>query len=380
MSFSLSSAPKGVFAIVLAAALAGCGSKDSRQQYEAAKEAFELRDYAKADKLLEKLLENSPGNADALVLKTQVKLAIGELADAAEAIRRASEIAGGDADVRMLDAQIAWHSKDYKRAADLFTAMALDMKLPADVRSQALSGLGIVEMTCNNSHLSRIAFLKAIRVDRRNPAAWYHLGLLYRDGFGYNDAALEQFQIFVRLNENADLRVQKVQKSVMPALKEMIQNYASSRPGASSRDSAAAAAAISAAQSAAKKGAWKTAKAQYEKALKADPLSHPAALGLSRAWAKTDTSKLGRQKRLEYMQMACQLNPYAVAVYLETGALALQLGHFGSAVEIYSRALAAAPSNIEAIDGLIRALRKTGKNSIAKAYQSYRDMIAAKRK
>ena len=58
----------------------------------------------------------------------------------------------------------------------------------------------------------------------------------------------------------------------------------------------------------------------------------------------------------------------------------MKLGHYATAVEVYSRAMAADPANISAIDGLIRALRKAGgKNSIAAAYQSYRDLVTKKR-
>ena len=48
----------------------------------------------------------------------------------------------------------------------------------------------------------------------------------------------------------------------------------------------------------------------------------------------------------------------------------------GEAAEIYSRAVAATPSNIDAIDGLIRSLQKTGgSQKIAAAYQKYRESI-----
>ena len=46
------------------------------------------------------------------------------------------------------------------------------------------------------------------------------------------------------------------------------------------------------------------------------------------------------------------------------------------AVEIYSRAVAANPASLDAIDGLIRALRKTGgKAKVAEAYQRYRESL-----
>ena len=50
---------------------------------------------------------------------------------------------------------------------------------------------------------------------------------------------------------------------------------------------------------------------------------------------------------------------------------------YGQAVEIYSRAVAANPSSIPAIDGLIKALRKVGgRQKEAAAYQRYRDSLS----
>jgi hypothetical protein len=48
-------------------------------------------------------------------------------------------------------------------------------------------------------------------------------------------------------------------------------------------------------------------------------------------------------------------------------------------VELYSRAVAANPSDISAIDGLIRALRRTGGGEIANAYQRYREFVTARK-
>ena len=51
---------------------------------------------------------------------------------------------------------------------------------------------------------------------------------------------------------------------------------------------------------------------------------------------------------------------------------------YGQAVEIYSRAVAANPASIPAVDGLIKALRKVGgRQKEAAAYQRYRDSISA---
>ena len=303
------------------------------------------------------------------------------MAEATDYVEKAKSIAGGDADVRMLDAYVAYYAQEYARAIKTFEGISADATLDAKVRSQALSGVGVVEMARNEIDLARIAFLKAARVDRRNPAAWYHLGQLYHR-LGYSEAALEQFDIFVRLEDTASKRVQDVQRTVIPRIKDEIARQAAERPGASTRDSSASGRSIAEAESAWKKGQYKTAKTAYLAAYASDPLSYPAALGVAKAMEKTDATAEGQKKTFEYLKAACSLRPSAISTFLKTGDMAMKLGHYATAVEIYSRALAADPSNFMIVDGLIRALRKAGgadRAKTASAYQAYRDLITKKR-
>jgi len=343
MNFSPLSAVSVAFAALL---VAGCGAKDGLKELEQGKAAYEVRDLKKAEKLFEKSRVYRPE----------------------------------DTDVLLLGAQIAWHRKDYAKAAKGFAAVAENASLDAAVRAQGYAGLGIVEMTCNDIHLARVCFLKALRLDRRNAAACYHLALLYRDSFGYPEIALEQFEIFVRLEAAASPRVQKVQRVLIPALKETVARTLAERPGASKRDSSSCATQIAKAEAAWKKGDFKKAREAYQEAVAADALSYPAAEGLARAWLKTDATKQGQSKALESYRKACVLRPSAVSTFLTTGALAAKLGYHAQAVEIYSRAVAANPASIDALDGLIRALRKVGGQAkAADAYQSYRTLVSAKK-
>ena len=375
MNFFRSSALKGASAALLAAIL-GCGPNDGVKEFDQGRAAYEVRDLKKAEKFLEKSLACAPNDVDRLLLLARTELDLGELAKAKSLVERAAANSKGDADVTLLKAQVAWHAKDYKTAASGFSDIANNAALDASVRAQGWAGLGVVEMTCDNHHLARIAFLRAIRLDRRNASAWYHLGLLYRDGFGYLESALEQFEIFSRLEEEASPRVQKAQRTVIPALKESISRAATERPGASTRNSAACAAAIAKAEEAMKKDRFKDAREAYAQALKSDPLSYPAALGLAKAWERTDATKAGQEKAFDAYKTACMLRPSAVSTFLAAGSLAAKLGLSLQAIEIYSRAVAANPTSLDAIDGLIRALRKSGgKAKVADAYQSYRESL-----
>lgn len=377
MNISLSSALKIAAVASVAASLVGCGPDDGIAQLDSGKAAYAAQDLKKAVKLFEDSLKRAPGRIDTLVYLARARLDLGEMEAAQQAIAAAEAVAGaGDTDVKLLSAQIAWHLKDYAKASKLFGEVANAKDATPLLQSQATTGLGIVHLTCDERDLARIDFLRAIRLDRRNAAAWYHLGLLYRDAFGYLDAALEQFNVYVRLDVAASPRVQKVQRTIIPGLVDSIRRAEADRPGASRRNSAASAAALSKAEEAEKKGNWKTAAAKFKEALDLDALSVPAALGLARAIEKTDTSNAGRIRAFECYRTVCQLSPGKTSAFLKAGKLAYDLGRFGEAAEIYSRAVAANPSNIDAIDGLIRSLQKSGgRQKAAAAYQKYRESI-----
>lgn len=382
-SFSRSSAPSrlaGVPLALLLLAVAGCGPKDGVKEYNAGQAAYETRSLEKAEKLFEKSLRYAPESVDALVMLARVQCDLGKMSEASETIAKAVELQPDAVDAALLDAEIAFYLNDYARAVKRFTDVAEDASAGAEAQSLGWTGIGIVEMACENRDLARIALLRAIRLDRRNPSARYHLGLLYRgDSFGYLDAALEQFEIFVRLGEKADPRAVHAQRTIIPGIKEDITRRAASRKGADRRDSAASAAALSKAAAAMKKGNYKTARVEYEAAYKADVLSYHAALGLAKAWEKIDSSNSGRQRTLDWYKEACSLKPSAISTFLAAGELAARIGQHATAAELYSRAVAANPSDISAIDGLIRALRKTGKGDIANAYQRYREFVTVRK-
>ena len=368
-------------AFALAAALAGCDPKDGAMELEQGRAAYELRDLKKAEKLFERSVELAPSNVDAVVYLARTKMDRGELAAAREWIGKAAELAGDDLDVRLVRAQLAWHAKEYDEASKLFAGVAEESGLGAEACAQGWVGLGLVEMDRERHDIARVAFLRAIRLDRRNAAAWYHLGLLYRDNFGYLEAALEQFETFVRIEASASPRVQKVQRTTIPELKEAIRRLTVDRPGVMKRDSAASAVALAKGDEAMKKGAFKAARQHYQAALDADPLSYPAAIGLAKALQRADATPAGQRAALDSYRRACSLRHWAVSTFVKAGALAASIGSHAQAVEIYSRAVAASPTTIEAIDGLVRALQRVGgRQADARAYQQYRDFLVASRK
>ena len=74
------------------------------------------------------------------------------------------------------------------------------------------------------------------------------------------------------------------------------------------------------------------------------------------------------------------LRPGAKDVHLHTGELALKLGQTAVAVETFSRAVAASPNDVTAIDSLIRALQKAGRGKTAAIYQKYRETLPVRKR
>ncbi|MBS7286494.1 MAG: tetratricopeptide repeat protein [Kiritimatiellae bacterium] len=365
-----------VLLVAMVAVLSGCGPSDGLSDLAAGKAAYEAGDFVRAEKLLSRSLEDVPGRVDTLVHYALVKLALGKFDDVSKAVATARTLAEGAYDVELLAGQLAWHKKEYASAEKIFTKLAEDTSLPVEVRSQAWAEKGIVEMTCDEIDFARVSFLTAIRLNRKNAAAWYHLALLYRDGFGYLESSLENFNIYVRLDTQASARVAKVQRTLIPGLQDSIRRTASERPGASRRNSAASAAALSAAETAFRKKRYKEAVAKYKEALKLDVLSYPAALGLAKALEASDSSASGKAAVFEAYRTACTLRAGALSTYLAAGALAMNMGRYAEAKEIYSRAVAADPMSFTALDGLIAALgRLNSRGKQAARYQRYREMI-----
>jgi len=375
MSF-LESCARSCAVVAALAFAAGC-DRDGSGDLAAGKAAHAVGDLAKAEKCFERSSRRAEGNPEPLARLAVVKLALGKLDEARRATEAAAALAPGDGDIALLDAQVSWHLKDYDRALRGFSAVAENPEFDAAMRSQGWSGIGVVEMSRENHHLSRIAFMRALRLDMRNLAARYNLGLLYRDGFGYSEAALEQFNFYVRLAPVADARVQKVQRSCIPELKEAIARAAADRPGASVRNSSACASLIAKAEEALAKKAYKTALLRYQEALKADALSYPAALGLAKTYLKADASRDSLRKAFDSYKLACVLSPGSLPTFLAAGELATRLGFNAEAANLYSRALAASPSDIRALNGLIDALGRTGSGrKTAEDYRRYREFIS----
>lgn len=388
MNSSLSSVLKRALATAVFAALAGCGGEDASKNLRAGEEALAAGDTEKAIRKFEASVAIAPANVDAWVMLAGAQLKFGDVANAGKSISCALDLAPNDADVVELAAQVAFYEKHYDQAEALYSKLAAGDRERA-LRSRALSGIGVVNMAriAEAGNLAsvfrdraRTALLSAIRLDMKNSVARYHLGLIYRD-LGYNEIARDNFSLFTGIERmrkrDGDERVAMVATTILPDLNERINEEKSHSKGADNRNSSAAADALKKARAAWDNGKYKTAKLRYTEAYAADVLNYDAALGLARAWEKTDSSRTGLDTALNYYYAACKLRPSAKDTLIKTAALATRLGKHSMAAEAYSRAVAASPYDPVAIEGLIKALKTIGRVKSAEIYRRYLDFVVA---
>ena len=370
----------------LAALLSGCGDSDGSSEYAKAEEALKSGNLAKAGELFAQTAEIAPTNIDALVMLAKTRLANGEIREAREAAKSALALDGDAEDALELAAQTAWHSRDYAEARGIYRRLASDAGRAPEARSRAWARLGIVDMSEYDTDKSRVAlrdsarcdFLAALALDPKNAAARYHLGLLYRDSYLYLDYALDQLSFYKATAPKVDRHLKAVCDTMIPELRGQIANEKAARPGVAKRNVDGCAKALRRGVEAFSKGTYKTAKLRYGEAMSADPLSFAAAEGYARSCAKADTTAAGKKTAYEAYREACRLGPSKVDTFLETARLAAEIGRSAAAEDLYSRALAANPKSLPALDGLIRTCVKNGEKESAAAYRAYMAFIQKK--
>lgn len=383
--------PKNLFSILLALSLipvlTGCGDDVARTKAKAAT-AFASRNFATSLKLYGEILKNDNEDLEALIMQTRSAMELGDIALATKTIEMAERIAREDPDVAYLSAQVAFHAQDYRKAINLFSFIADNTAFTPQMRSLGWTGLGIVDMTMivgaepnTRRDSARVHFLRALRLDRRNASARYHLGLLYRDAFGYEEAAQEQFEAFVYLETSANPkevseRTKKVHRNFIPDLRDMLNRRMAAHLSATTRDSEKSASLLKKGDEAWKKRNYKTAHQRYDEAFAADPLSYPASMALAKSWIATDSSRNGMNKAYGYYRRACELRPGSLTAFLAAGELAEKLGNWASAVELYSRALATNPYDRSVLKGLIKALTKSGIGKSADIYRKFQSELS----
>ena len=369
---------KCCFAVVLSLFLYGCGCQsDPELGYAKGQSAFDNADYKTAAENFAAVVEQDPGNIDALVMLARSECALGNYDAAASAVEKAAETNGGDVDIIELSAQIAFYRKDYKQATKAYHRLAGNLELSPAVRSVGWAGLGAIDFFMIDKqqpsstliHEARVKFLQAIFLDNKNATAHYHLALLNRDSFHYLDKARDEFSAYLYLEDVVDERVNRVKNEILPSLKDEIKKSAESAND--DVDLRGCAAMLKKGKTYYDRKQYKEAVDAYSRALKCNPNSYQAALDLARSYVSVNRSRYDKEHALKAYQKACKIRPSAIKLHLDAGNLAMRIEKWAVAVELYSRALSASPTSVEAVKGLVAALEKQGDSQAASVYRGY---------
>ena len=128
------------------------------------------------------------------------KLELGEVDAADAAIQKALDLLPDSAEAQLVDGQVAYRKGDLARATKSFNAVASEKSLPAALRAEALVARAVTEIKQNDCDAARLTLFRALRLNRRNAAVWYHLGLLSRNNYHFDEVAVEQFEMAARLS------------------------------------------------------------------------------------------------------------------------------------------------------------------------------------
>lgn len=334
--------------------------------------ALEVQDVRGAISAFEKAARVCETNFDARLQLTLAHIRQGEIAEAERSIQEALALCPDSAEARLASGQVAYLKKDYGRAIADFAAVASEKSLSDAIRSDAFVSRGVVEMAMDSTDAARISLLRAMRLNRRNAAAWYHLGLIFRNTYLFNEAALEQFEMAARFSDPREERAKKISRDIIPALRSALMAAAASKPGVAKRDPAASAKLLAEGEKLQQKKQIRAAIKKFEAAFAADPLSDGAAVKYAQLLALNDKTPVGVDKALAAYRAAIDQRPERQANYLAAARLAYANSRWITAVQIMDRAVAHDPENRQALDLLIASLLKAGKSRQAEAWKAYR--------
>lgn len=358
-----------ILAVFVVAVVAGCGKDDGTADFERGTAAYAAHDLSAAVDCFKSAADKNPTNAVARIRLAVANMELGDLDAARTAVDSAIEIMPESAEARFVDGQIAYFAKDYVRAKRDFDGIAGAAGLPADIRSRALSARAVMEISENRFDHARLTLWRALRLHYGNAAARYHLGHLYRDTYRFEDAAQEQFEMAGRLMRDP-IRAKAIVHEVIPALRESLRARMASKPGATSRDPAAAAKLVAEGEALAKTDAKKSAD-RFVEAYAKDPLSYAAAFNCAKSICARAKTGSEIDKAMAAFQDAIDQRPNSQETYRTAARAALNCRRPIRAEKFLSQALAHDSGCKPTLELYVQTLRRLGKSTEAKLYSAY---------
>lgn len=395
---SRSSAPKGACLLAALVLLSGCGcssdgieSMDAKTAATAAETAFADGDFTTAVLCCQQSLKQDASQCDMQILLARAALQTKDVETAERAAADAMALRPSDLAVAQINAQVAFARDDLEKAYIVYDKLARDESLKPESRSIGLTGRGVVAIkringskgnndAASSGDAARLDLMRALTLDRKNASAYYHLGYLYQNTYGFKKAAADQYEMYIGLmGESTDPHVEKA-KAALATLQGEIAQEKERLFGTKSGNAGACSVALRRGNAALKTGGGLTkAIDNYVAALKADPSCLEALIKLAECYEKQGTAA-SRKSAYDCYRRAAVLRSGTSEHLMNAGRLAELRRSYQSAATQYSMALALNARDEKALEGLIRSLKMCNNKTSAKAYQRFLDSLPKKKR
>ncbi len=353
------------FTAAMGLLLCGCGSNSSQTLFKRGVEAFEKGDYSAAG---ESLSAASKEISDSAVLYYTLGLAhlhLGDMDQALAAFNKTLEIDAAHCEAVICLGQIAYHKNELVTAQECFKAA---LKLVGNGRKKAVlyTSMALVESGLKNDGLARLYLIQAVSCDRSYAPAFYNLGCLYRDKFGYKEEALECFKKYAQSSGQDEPHGAKAQKNI-ERLIQNIERQESGRQSGVKRDAVTASEHLGKGAVFHSQKRYREAIGAYDAALKADPLAFSAAYGKAMAYQKLNSPR----EAFPAFKEAIAINPDHQDSYVRAVKLAMELKRYSDAATLLDRAIARNAFYASYYDLMTRVLYEQNRYAEAKKYGEF---------
>ena len=358
-----------IFVFAGVAAFVGCTPDGGVSDVAKGEAALKIRDFQSAEKCFAGAAAKDATNSQVRVRLALVRMALGDLEGAAAAVADARKCDSDSAEAVFAEGQVAYLKKDYALARKDFARVASEKSLPNSLRADAMASGAVLDVLENNVDAARIALWRALRIDPKCAAAWYHLGYVSHMTYNFTDAAEMQYSMAAALLPACDEHASEITRKVLPALRDAKARRKSDTMGVSKRDPALSAKLVAEAQALQAKDVKKAA-AKFLEAWEKDVFSFEAASGWARL-ASASPNAANADKVLEAYNVALAERPSAQALYLSAAQYALRTGKSICAQRLLDQALAHDSSNKKTLALYVDVLKKNGKKKEAELYQTF---------
>ncbi|NLL83257.1 MAG: tetratricopeptide repeat protein [Lentisphaerae bacterium] len=348
--------------LILLLSTSGCGVFSLRHSLREGEAALKDHNYEAAIRHLSRAAARIPNDAALQYNLATAHFYLGSFIPAETALEKVLELTPGDTQAVELQGQIALQRGQWERARTCFNNVLKE--LPTDA-PRLLSAIANVERGAMNPDLARVRLLQALKADWKYAPAHYNLAMLYNDHFDLIDEAIDELELFRRMANSNDPQLPRAVKTIDTLTK--LRNARARATPAANRDTAASTTKTKDADRAAVSRQWTRAETLYRAALTDNPENANAAFGLG----KTLLASRRKSEALTAFTLTTELNPNHADAYYQGAFTALELGKLPEAATLLHRAAARWPER-DSFFALLISLRSAEKNLAgARAYGEY---------